>query len=60
MNGEVNMFFYEQSLLIKMKQDEIEAGARNAWKWNKDQKKRVAKQMKSENTHTIPQVCCQA
>jgi hypothetical protein len=60
MNGEVTMFFYEQSLLIKMKQNEIEAGARNAWKWNKDQNKRMTKQMKNENTNSIPQVCCQA
>lgn len=60
MNGAIDMFFYEQSLLLKMKQAEIEANAKDAWKWNKTQNKVAAKQSCCNNINIIPQACCQA
>lgn len=60
MNGAIEMFFYEQSLLLKMKQTEIEANAKEAWKWSKHANKTISKQSCCDSIAILPQACCQA
>jgi hypothetical protein len=59
MNGAIYMFYYEQSFLVKMKQQEIESNAKHAWKWSKYSNK-PSRQQESDlsKTNTL-QVCCQ-
>lgn len=60
MNGAIDMYFYEQSLLMKWKQEEFEASAKHAWKFNKNLNQTIRKQSCCDNTITVtaPQVCC--